>query len=117
MKKTLAKISRKSDTAGAIRYALSRWRALTRYLDDGRIELDNSAADNSGEWMCEIVPLPPAGYIAALQAGQRGRRNRSAQARTRRATWRLLGLDDFRVPQIETMSLSKIAGLCREFGQ
>jgi transposase len=28
--KTLAGLSRKSDTAGAIRYALSRWRALTR---------------------------------------------------------------------------------------
>src|SRR6201998_760404 len=44
MSKPPAKVSRKSDTAGAIRYALSRWRALTRYLDDGRIELDNSAA-------------------------------------------------------------------------
>jgi transposase len=30
---TLAKLSRKSDTAAAIRYALSRWRALTRYAD------------------------------------------------------------------------------------
>lgn len=45
MNKTLATISSKSDTAGAIRYALSRWRALTRYLDDGLIELDNSAAE------------------------------------------------------------------------
>ena len=33
--KTLAGLSRKSDTAAAIRYALSRWRALSRYLDDG----------------------------------------------------------------------------------
>lgn len=47
MNRTLAKVSRKSDTAGAIRYALSRWRALTRYLDDGRIELDNSAAERA----------------------------------------------------------------------
>lgn len=47
MNKTLAKISRKSDTAVAIRYALSRWRALSRYLDDGRIELDNSAAERA----------------------------------------------------------------------
>lgn len=38
---TQTKLSRKSDTAAAIRYALSRWRALTRYLDDGRIEIDN----------------------------------------------------------------------------
>jgi transposase len=33
--KTLAGLSRKSDTAAAIRYALSRWRALGRYIDDG----------------------------------------------------------------------------------
>jgi transposase len=44
MHKTLAGLSRKSDTAAAIRYALSRWRALSRYLDDGAIEIDNSAA-------------------------------------------------------------------------
>jgi hypothetical protein len=47
MNKTLASISRRYDTAGAIRYALSRWRALTRYLVDGRIELDNSAAERA----------------------------------------------------------------------
>jgi transposase len=45
--KTLAGLSRKSDTAVAIRYALSRWRALTRYLDDGSIEMDNSAAERA----------------------------------------------------------------------
>ena len=44
---TLTKLSRKSDTAAAIRYALSRWCALTRYLDDGRIEIDNSAAERA----------------------------------------------------------------------
>jgi hypothetical protein len=38
-------VSRKSDTAAAIRYALSRWRALCRYLDDGKIEIDNSGAE------------------------------------------------------------------------
>jgi len=47
LNKTLTQLSRKSDTAGAIRYALSRWRALTRYLDDGRIEMDNSAAERA----------------------------------------------------------------------
>lgn len=45
--KTLAGLSRKSDTAVAIRYALSRWRALMRYLDNGRIEMDNSAAERA----------------------------------------------------------------------
>jgi len=37
---TLQTLSAKSDMAGAIRYALSRWTALTRYLDDGEVEID-----------------------------------------------------------------------------
>jgi transposase len=36
----------KSDLAGAIRYARSRWHALTRYLDNGRLEISNNAAEN-----------------------------------------------------------------------
>jgi transposase len=44
---TLSKLSRKSDTTAAIRYALSRWDALTRFVDDGRIEIDNNAAERS----------------------------------------------------------------------
>ena len=44
---TLAKLSAKSDTAAAIRYALSRWRALTRYSDDGQLEIDNNAAERA----------------------------------------------------------------------
>jgi transposase len=43
----LVKLSRKSDTTRAIRYALERWDALTRYCDDGRLEIDNSAAERS----------------------------------------------------------------------
>ena len=31
----------------AIRYALSRWEALVRYGDDGRIEIDNNAAERA----------------------------------------------------------------------
>jgi len=44
---TLSKLSRKSDTTAAIRYALTRWEALTRFVDDGHIEIDNSAAERS----------------------------------------------------------------------
>lgn len=44
---TLQQISRKSELAGAIRYALSRWAALTRYRDDGAIEIDNNAAERA----------------------------------------------------------------------
>jgi transposase len=43
----LAKVARKSQFALAIRYTLSRWTALTRYRDDGRIEIDNNAAERS----------------------------------------------------------------------
>lgn len=44
---TLRSLSRKSALAGAIRYALGRWTALTRYVDDGRIEIDNNAAERA----------------------------------------------------------------------
>jgi transposase len=44
---TLPKLSRKSDTTAAIRYALSLWDALLRYADDGTIEIDNNAAERA----------------------------------------------------------------------
>ena len=44
---SLAKLSRKSDTTAAIHYALARWDAFVRYCDDGRIEIDNSAAERA----------------------------------------------------------------------
>jgi len=47
LKTSLGKLSRKSDTAAAIHYALSLWNAMVRYLDDGRIEIDNSAAERA----------------------------------------------------------------------
>ena len=47
MEKSLRQLSPKSETAAAIRYALSRWRALTRYVDDGLLEIDNNAADRA----------------------------------------------------------------------
>lgn len=40
-------VSQKSALAIAIRYALTRWTALTRYRDDGGIEIDNNAAERS----------------------------------------------------------------------
>jgi transposase len=44
---TVRKTSRKSDLAAAIGYTLSRWTALTRYCQDGRIEIDNNAAERA----------------------------------------------------------------------
>lgn len=58
MQKTLAATSAKSDLAKAILYSLKRWAAFTRYADDGRIEMDNNAAerDPSGPpWTQELV--------------------------------------------------------------
>src|SRR6266404_3210435 len=43
----LGLISQKSKLAEAIRYALSRWEGLTRFIDDGRIELDNNTVERS----------------------------------------------------------------------
>lgn len=43
----LAQVSAKSALAKAIGYAVTRWTALTRYLDDGRIEMDNNAAERA----------------------------------------------------------------------
>ncbi len=54
---TLASLSRKSDTSEAIRYALSRWRVLGRYLDDGSTEIDNSAAERPRQLLF-ITPSP-----------------------------------------------------------
>ena len=42
---TLRTVSAKSPLAGAIRYTLVRWAALTRFVEDGRIELDNNTAE------------------------------------------------------------------------
>jgi len=47
MHATLTQISRKSELAGAIRYSLSRWSALTRYRDDGALEIDNNTAQRA----------------------------------------------------------------------
>jgi len=43
----LALISQKTKLAQAIRYALSRWDGLTRFVDDGRIEIDSNVVERS----------------------------------------------------------------------
>jgi transposase len=44
---SLRQVSGKSALAKAIRYALSRWKALTRYISDGRLEMSNNAAERA----------------------------------------------------------------------
>jgi len=47
LREKLALISQKTKLAEAIRYALSRWEGLTRFLDDGRIEIDSNTVERS----------------------------------------------------------------------
>jgi len=58
---TVKKLSKKSDLAGAIHDALARWKALTRYRDDGRVEIDN----NSAERALRAVALGRKNYLFA----------------------------------------------------
>jgi transposase len=44
---TRATLSLKSPLASAIQYTLTLWTALTRFVDDGRIEIDNNAAERA----------------------------------------------------------------------
>ncbi len=47
LREKLALISQKTKLAEAIRYALSRWEGLTRFIDDGRIEIDSNTVERS----------------------------------------------------------------------
>ena len=44
---TLARVPGQGDLARAIRYALNRWTALARYQGDGRLAIDNNAAERA----------------------------------------------------------------------
>jgi transposase len=43
----LDRVSRKSPSADALRYGLNHWQGLTRFLDDGRIDLDSNIVERS----------------------------------------------------------------------
>jgi transposase len=58
---TLGKLSKKSETAQAVRYALGRWEALLRYANDGRLEIDNNAAERA----LRVVALGRKNYLFA----------------------------------------------------
>jgi transposase len=47
LEEILGRLSKKSDTAMAVRYALGRGEALMRYYNDGRLEIDNNAAERA----------------------------------------------------------------------
>ena len=48
----LGRLSSASELARHIRYALKRWNGLTRFLDDGRVEMDTNPVENA------ICPIP-----------------------------------------------------------
>lgn len=47
LREKLGLISQKTKLAEAIRYTLSRWQGLSRFLDDGRIEIDSNTVERS----------------------------------------------------------------------
>ena len=47
LNQTLTQLSKKSTLGGATLYALNQWRALSRYCDDGQIEIDKNAAEGA----------------------------------------------------------------------
>jgi hypothetical protein len=47
LEKTLAQLPGGSEIAKAIRYALNQWDGLTRFLDDGRIEIDSNSVERA----------------------------------------------------------------------
>ena len=47
LKASLPKLSKKSEVSLAIHYALGRWTQLVRYSNDGRLEIDNNAAERA----------------------------------------------------------------------
>src|SRR5690606_3998437 len=47
LREKLALISQKTKLAEAIRYVLSRWEGLTRFVDDGRIEIDSNVVERA----------------------------------------------------------------------
>jgi transposase len=78
--------SKKSPLAGAIRYTLSLWTALTRFCEDGRIEVDNNAAERE----LRVVALGRKNY---LFAGSDAGGERAAAFYSLIGTAKLCGLD------------------------
>jgi transposase len=83
---TLSQTAKKSDLAVAIRYALTRWTALTRYIDNGVIEIDNNAAERA----LRGVALGRKNY---LFAGSDAGGERAAAIYSLTGTAKLNGLD------------------------
>ena len=86
LEKTQGRISGKSELAKAIRYALSRWDALTLILRDGRACIDNNAAERA------MRPMT-LGRKNWLHAGSDAGGERAAAIYSLTETAKLNGLD------------------------
>lgn len=86
--KRLAEVAPKSATEKAIRYSLGRWVALTRYLDDGELPIDNNWLEN------RIRPVA-IGRNNWLFAGSDRAGRRAAVIMSLVQTARLHGLDPY----------------------
>ena len=86
LQQTRSSISKKLSLASAIHYALARWELLVRYVDDGRIEIDNNAIER------EIRPVA-LGRKNYLFAGSDDGGNRAALMYSLINTAKLNGLD------------------------
>jgi hypothetical protein len=84
----LNRIPPKGALADAIRYALARWEALCRFLDDGRIELDNNTVERA------IRPIA-LGRKNHLFAGSDGGASRWAVVASLLATAKLNDVEPF----------------------
>jgi transposase len=83
---SLTRISGKSELAKAIRYALARWKALVRYLTDGRLEMTNNAAERA-------MRMPVLGRKNYLFCGSDAGGQRAAVLYTITETAKLNGLN------------------------
>jgi transposase len=84
----LNRVPPRGGVADAIRYALTRWSALCRFLDDGRIELDNNTVERA------IRPIA-LGRKNHLFAGSDGGAERWAVVASLLATAKLNGVEPF----------------------
>lgn len=83
---TLSRMSKKSPVASAIGYALGRWPALMRFVDDGALEIDNNVAERA----LRAVALGRKNY---LFAGSNSGGERAAAMYTLIGSAKLNGLD------------------------
>ena len=81
-------VTPKSAIGKAINYTLNRWEALTRYLEDGRLQIDNNMAENS------IRPIA-LGRKNWMQLGSEDGGRRAAILMSLTGSCRSIGIDPY----------------------